>query len=676
MEDQTHHGLHEHLEAIQMQADGHPLQENEHESIEIAANHHASVSEEDIKPKIRGHSRLFTVLRCSKCNKRFRNPSLLQQHVKLHRGSTVYRCRQCRENFRELNKFLEHRLVHPPSRKRRRTLESNGFQLVKELKRILLSYREKVSGTKADLVLRTYAILCRALQADSKNSSASVPTTPSSETEKSALTYEEIFRSRCGHLPWVSDLRNTPPFSFIQLYEYLVVKTFKYNHIVLKSTAYKKLKSFQFFYEGFIKKFSVAKDNDCTYFDIRMKASMKNTLYKVLVVLDNSTGDVSCAACTCPAGVGLGGFGKCNHVGGVLFALEDFNRKGYQECPEPVSCTSTLSAWNVPSSTKVVPLPIDEMIIAKIRFASDKEVDARSLEDLKLKLAACNPNSCFFSFHDAPTELTVDEEMIYHEVVPSLDSPFGKSNVQLKQLFDVQSNAQDSKPFNDFYDISCQNFKEMMDIYCENNSLLSEEEILTIERMTIGQSLSQNWIEQRMYRITASRFYSASVNSVEPSSKLQTFFYSSFSSPALEHGKKSESFARSLYLQTMSEKGFQGICVEETGLKISSKFSFLGASLDGLVHFNGEKWGLEIKCPYSKSSLSSALEDKKFFLKKGKVISLKRSHPYFYQIQGQMYCTGLKRELIWLSGLAAMSPYLSSLCHMMTALWRDLSCQN
>ena len=208
----------------------------------------------------------------------------------------------------------------------------------------------------------------------------------------------------------------------------------------------------------------------------------------------------------------------------------------------------------------VVSLPIDEMIIAKIRFgkkndknsmprckeydppsACDKQVDARGLEELKLKLASCNPNSCFFSFHDAPTELTVDEEMIYHEVVPFLDSPFGKSNVQLKQLFNVQPNVQDSIPFNDFYDISCQNFKEMMDIYCQNNSSLSEEEILSIERMTIGQSLSQNWIEERMYRITASRFYSATVNSVEPSSKLKTFFYSSFSSPALEHGKKSES---------------------------------------------------------------------------------------------------------------------------------------
>ena len=53
-----------------------------------------------------------------------------------------------------------------------------------------------------------------------------------------------------------------------------------------------------------------------------MKASMRNSLYKVLVILSNSSGDVCPAACTCPAGAGLDGFGNCNHVGGVLFALE------------------------------------------------------------------------------------------------------------------------------------------------------------------------------------------------------------------------------------------------------------------------------------------------------------------------------------------------------------------
>eukprot|EP00795_Rhopilema_esculentum_P009942 gene9942-18554_t len=105
-----------------------------------------------------------------------------------------------------------------------------------------------------------------------------------------------------------------------------------------------------------------------------MKASMKNTLYKVLVILLNTSGDVCCAACTCPAGAGLGRFGNCNHVRGVLFALEDFNRKGYQDCPEPVSCTSKLSAWNVPTSfVAVSPVSIDETVIKRIRFCKDND---------------------------------------------------------------------------------------------------------------------------------------------------------------------------------------------------------------------------------------------------------------------------------------------------------------
>ena len=39
--------------------------------------------------------------------------------------------------------------------------------------------------------------------------------------------------------------------------------------------------------------------------------------------------DVLRAACTCHAGLGLQGKGKCSHVGGVIFAMEDFSRRGY-----------------------------------------------------------------------------------------------------------------------------------------------------------------------------------------------------------------------------------------------------------------------------------------------------------------------------------------------------------
>eukprot|EP00794_Sanderia_malayensis_P020010 gene20010-21971_t len=76
--------------------------------------------------------RALNALKCSKCNKRFRNPTLLQQHVKLHRASrTVYKCRRCPETFAELGKFLQHREIHPPLAKKRRSIDFNtAFQQV------------------------------------------------------------------------------------------------------------------------------------------------------------------------------------------------------------------------------------------------------------------------------------------------------------------------------------------------------------------------------------------------------------------------------------------------------------------------------------------------------------------------------------------------------------------
>ena len=89
----------------------------------------------------------------------------------------------------------------------------------------------------------------------------------------------------------------------------------------------------------------------------------------------------------------------------------------------------------------------------------------------------------------------------------------------------------------------------------------------------------------------------------------------------------------------MNEKGFKDILVEGVGSLLSSKNFFLGASLDGIVQCNQYTLGHEINCLYSKCNFtqSSALTDKKFFLRKNDTIELKRSHPYHYQIQGQIY---------------------------------------
>ena len=130
----------------------------------------------------------------------------------------------------------------------------------------------------------------------------------------------------------MGDLRHLPKLSLIQLYDYFVVNTRKYRHICLKGTNFKKLKSYQFFYKGHTKGLEIKTYNDLMYVQAAVLASMKKKRYKVVVKFSSDC-DVMRAACTCPAGLGRNGRGKCNHIGGVLFAMEDFTRRGLQKHP-------------------------------------------------------------------------------------------------------------------------------------------------------------------------------------------------------------------------------------------------------------------------------------------------------------------------------------------------------
>jgi len=214
-------------------------------------------------------------------------------------------------------------------------------------------------------------------------------------------------------------------------------------------------------------------------------------------VLDSS-GSVSNAACTCPTGSG---------VGGVFFAPENFNRKGLHQSKEPVPCTSKLSAWNVPSSS-VATASIDDIILQNIKFGADNirrykprynqfhphlpsyRVLTHNIEQLTLSLARHAPNSCFFAFHDMPNSISdsADSLPITVSEVPSLSSPFQGLNVELV----CHEYSEESMAFNDCYDISSPNFKEMIDVYFKSMHSMTQEEIDLIQNLTVGQSSNEN----------------------------------------------------------------------------------------------------------------------------------------------------------------------------------------
>ena len=116
------------------------------------------------------------------------------------------------------------------------TLEDIQKLKVKHFKEILRSNSEATGRVKADFVLNFYAILMRNVFRQE------------SVGDGGDFKYDEAIR-RIFALGWSRDLRQLPELNFIELYDYLVVSTRKYRHI-LKGTNYKKLKSYQFFSKG------------------------------------------------------------------------------------------------------------------------------------------------------------------------------------------------------------------------------------------------------------------------------------------------------------------------------------------------------------------------------------------------------------------------------------------
>ena len=137
------------------------------------------------------------------------------------------------------------------------TLEDIQKLKVKDLREILRSNSEATGGIKADLVLKVYAILMRNVLRPGENqqqTADNIPQNDQSTAENGGeFKYDDTLR-RISALGWSTDLRQLPELNFIQLYDYLVVSTRKYRHIVLKGTNYKKLKSYQFFFEGNVKR--------------------------------------------------------------------------------------------------------------------------------------------------------------------------------------------------------------------------------------------------------------------------------------------------------------------------------------------------------------------------------------------------------------------------------------
>ena len=81
--------------------------------------------------------------------------------------------------------------------------------------------------------------------------------------------------------------------------------------------------------------------------------------------------------------------------------------------------------------------------------------------------------------------------------------------------------------------------------------------------------------------------------------------------------------------------------ISKTGLHINADFLHPGASPDGIINCECCGKGLvEIKCPRKYSTGLKGWENKNFANDSSK--NVKKDHPYFAQMQGQMFLLGLR----------------------------------
>lgn len=173
-----------------------------------------------------------------------------------------------------------------------------------------------------------------------------------------------------------------------------------------------------------------------------------------------------------------------------------------------------------------------------------------------------------------------------------------------------------------------------------------------LEKRTVLQGESSEWLDQHNHRLTASNFGKVYYRVRAPSDAI---FKSIFDNQdlskvkAISHGRSKEKVARTIYAQKM-QKQQENFVVFDAGLTVHPSMPYLAASPDGKVFdpASSSRYGLlEIKCPFSKrdDTLEEAAADPNFYLQKvAGNFSLKRNHSqgYFSQVQGQLALTGLQ----------------------------------
>lgn len=174
-------------------------------------------------------------------------------------------------------------------------------------------------------------------------------------------------------------------------------------------------------------------------------------------------------------------------------------------------------------------------------------------------------------------------------------------------------------------------------------------DIESLEKLTLGQTHNKKWHTIRQHHLTSSNF--GTICKATERRDLDTLAKSLISKrdikvPSVLHGQKYETVAVEKY-----EKKF-GLSTQKCGIFISMEHPQLAASPDRILN---DDILVEVKCPYTARDKPISPKTVPYLSSgEGGKLELNKTHDYYYQIQGQLFCANRQ------------------LCHLVVFTFKDL----
>ena len=338
---------------------------------------------------------------------------------------------------------------------------------------------------------------------------------------------------------------------------------------------------------------------------------MRPGCYKAFVLLSVDDGKVDRiigGLCECKAGLSQ----SCFHVAGLLIMSSYLT---------DASVTSLPCKWIDPGSGAKSGIAIaKDLPFGRVPFATAWRGRTADPSDLERAIKAEELELSWTAYRQIDRDNTADQAQPCP--YPELPDPF----TYLKSLADRMG-------------IEKLTVKDLV----SSLSLSQQREFL--QKATANQASIVHWHSARSLRITSSNsgLICRRRTGPVPPSVLSTVLEERDLSRvrAIQYGRETEEEAVREYLKRMLSSSFS-----KCGFFVHADEPYLGASPDGLVTVEDCETGcLEIKCTFAHQyhTIPEACEESAFFLEKTSAgIQLKRNHPYYYQVMGQLGVTGLK----------------------------------